>query len=78
MSEFKFSLDAAGEVFTVKAPPGMTFDQAKAIFDKQASTGSLTGLKIGDALSSATQAALRSNITIGVTMPLSMALRTED
>jgi hypothetical protein len=57
MSEFKFSLDAAKEVFTVKAPPGMTFDQAKAIFDKQASTGSLTGLKIGDALSSATQAA---------------------
>jgi hypothetical protein len=34
----------------------MTFDQAKAIFDKQASTGSLTGLKVGDALSSATQA----------------------
>ena len=62
MSEFKFSLDALssktiGEVFTVKAPPGMTFDQAKAIFDKQASTGSLTGLKVGDALSSATQAA---------------------
>jgi len=62
MSEFKFSLDAlssgaVGEVFTVKAPPGMTFDQAKAIFDKQASTGSLTGLKVGDALSSATQAA---------------------
>ena len=57
MSEFKFSLDAAKEVFTVKAPPGMTFDQAKAIFDKQASTGRLTGLKIGDALSSATQAA---------------------
>ena len=56
MSEFKFSLDAAGEVFTVKAPPGMTFDQAKAIFDKQASTGSLTGLKVGDALSAATQA----------------------
>jgi hypothetical protein len=62
MSEFKFSLDAlssgaVGEVFTIKAPPGMTFDQAKAIFDKQASTGSLTGLKVGDALSSATQAA---------------------
>ncbi len=56
MSEFKFSLDAAGEVFTVKAPPGMTFDQAKAIFDKQASTGSLTGLKVGDALSAVTQA----------------------
>jgi hypothetical protein len=61
MSEFKFSLDAlssgaVGEVFTIKAPPGMTFDQAKAIFDKQASTGSLTGLKVGDALSSATQA----------------------
>jgi hypothetical protein len=56
MSEFKFSLDAAKEVFTVKAPPGMTFDQAKAIFDKQASTGSLTGLKVGDALSAATQA----------------------
>ena len=61
MSEFKFSLDALSpgavrEVFTIKAPPGMTFDQAKAIFDKQASTGSLTGLKVGDALSAATQA----------------------
>lgn len=45
------------ETFTVKGPPGMTFEQAKAIFDQQAKSGGLVGFKVGDALSAATQAA---------------------
>lgn len=45
------------ETFTVKGPPGMTFEQAKAIFDQQAKTGGLTGFKVGDAVNAATQAA---------------------
>lgn len=49
--------NATASTFEVKGPPGMTFEQAKAIFDKQASTGSLVGLKAGDTLSAATQAA---------------------
>lgn len=47
----------SGKTFEVKGPPGMTFEQAKAIFDKQANTGSLVGFKPGDTLSAATQAA---------------------
>jgi len=47
----------AGQPFEVKGPPGMTFEQAKAIFDKQAGTGALVGFKTGDTLSAATQAA---------------------
>lgn len=43
--------------FEVKGPPGMTFEQAKAIFDKQVKTGALVGFKSGDTLSAATQAA---------------------
>ena len=47
----------SGKTFEVKGPPGMTFEQAKAIFDKQANTGALVGFKPGDTLSAATQAA---------------------
>lgn len=43
--------------FEVKGPPGMTFEQAKSIFDQQAKTGALVGFKSGDVLSAATQAA---------------------
>jgi hypothetical protein len=43
--------------FEVKGPPGMTYEQAKAIFDKQVNTGALVGFKSGDTLSAATQAA---------------------
>jgi len=43
--------------FEIKGPPGMTFEQAKAIFDKQVKTGALVGFKPGDTLSAATQAA---------------------
>lgn len=55
MAGFTFNLPN-GQVFSLKGPPGLNFDQAKAIFDKQAATGSLVGLKPGDVLSAATQA----------------------
>lgn len=45
-----------GQPFEIKGPPGLNADQAKAIFDKQAASGSLVGLKAGDVLSAATQA----------------------
>ena len=56
MSAFSFKLPN-GESFEIKMPAGATFDQAKAIFDQQSSTGGLVGFKVGDALSAATQAA---------------------
>jgi hypothetical protein len=49
--------EVSGEVFKIKGPPGMSFDQARAIFNSQVKTGSLTGFKVGDTLSAATQAA---------------------
>lgn len=49
--------NGSSRTFEVKGPPGLTFEQAKAIFDKQASTGALVGYKPGDILSAATQAA---------------------
>jgi hypothetical protein len=56
MGTFSFTLPN-GQPFEVKGPSGLSLDQAKAIFDKQASTGSLVGLKPGMSLSAATQAA---------------------
>ena len=56
MASFSFTLPN-GKLFEVKAPPGFSLEQAKAAFDKQAETGSLVGLKPGDVLSAATQAA---------------------
>ncbi len=56
MATFNFTLPN-GKPFEVKAPPGFTLEQAKAVFDKQAETGSLVGLKPGMVLSAATQAA---------------------
>jgi len=49
--------DGTAKTFVINGPPGMTFEQAKAIFEKQAKTGGLVGFKPGDALSAATQAA---------------------
>lgn len=49
--------NGSAQTFEVKGPPGLTFEQAKAIFDKQVSTGALVGYKPGEVLSSATQAA---------------------
>lgn len=56
MATFNFTLPN-GQPFEVKAPPGFSLEQAKAVFDKQAATGSLVGLKPGMTLSAATQAA---------------------
>ena len=56
MATFNFTLPN-GKPFEVKAPPGFTLEQAKAVFDKQAETGSLVGLEPGMVLSAATQAA---------------------
>jgi hypothetical protein len=56
MATFNFTLPN-GKAFEIKAPPGFTLEQAKAVFDKQAETGSLVGLKPGMVLSAATQAA---------------------
>lgn len=46
-----------GQKFSVNAPPGVTEAQARAIFEKQFDTGSLTNLGIGGVLSASTQAA---------------------
>jgi len=51
----KFTFNFGGENFTVQAPAGTTEAQARAIFDQQASTGSLTGLQKGQALSALSQ-----------------------
>jgi hypothetical protein len=56
MGTFNFT-SPDGKQFEVKGPPGLTADQAKAIFDKQAASGSLVGIKPGGTLSAATQAA---------------------
>jgi len=45
------------KTFDVDAPPGMTREEAYAIFQKQVSTGGLTGFNPGDVLSAQTQAA---------------------
>jgi hypothetical protein len=55
MSIFNFEFN--GQKFEVKAPTGVTFEQAKAVFDQQTTSGGLTGFRVGDVLSPATQAA---------------------
>jgi hypothetical protein len=55
MSTFNFEFN--GQKFEVKAPAGVTFEQAKAVFDQQTASGGLTGFRVGDVLSPATQAA---------------------
>ena len=57
MSIFSFTNPVNGQPFEIKGPPGLSQAQAKAIFDKQVSSGSLVGFKKGDVLSAATQAA---------------------
>jgi hypothetical protein len=56
MSLFSFTTPD-GKTFEINAPQGVTEAQAKAIFDQQLNTGSLTGFKVGDSLSAVTQAA---------------------
>ena len=55
MSTFNFEFN--GQKFEVNAPTGVTFEQAKAVFDQQTASGGLTGFRVGDVLSPATQAA---------------------
>lgn len=55
MAIFSFN-DSNGKSFEVKGPTGLTLEQAKQIFDKQSSSGSLVGLKPGAILSAASQA----------------------
>ena len=51
------SASGTAQTFEVKGPPGMTAEQARAIFDQQVKTGGLVGFKPGEVLSAATQAA---------------------
>jgi len=55
MSNFSFTFN--GQTFSMKAPAGMTQEQAQALFKQQTDTGSLVGIKVGEGLSAATQAA---------------------
>jgi hypothetical protein len=55
MSIFNFTLPN-GQSFEVKAPEGVTFDQAQAIFKQQVDTGGLVGFKVGDAVNVVSQA----------------------
>mgnify|MGYP003349922043 CR=1 FL=1 len=57
MSSFSFTDPITGKVFKMDAPSGVSFDQAQAMFKQQLDGGSLAGYKVGDVLSSATQAA---------------------
>ena len=56
MSLFSFTAPD-GKTFEINAPQGVTETQARAIFEQQIKTGSLTGFKVGDSLSAVTQAA---------------------
>jgi hypothetical protein len=53
----KFTFNFGGEAFTVQAPAGTTEAQARAVFEQQLNTGSLTGLQSGQTLNAATQLA---------------------
>lgn len=70
MSTFNFTLPG-GKAFNLKGPEGMSFEQAQAIFEQQSSSGSLVGVKVGGALSAATQSvggldAAKSQLTQGL------------
>jgi hypothetical protein len=51
-----FNFDFNGQKFEVQGPPGATEAQARAVFEKQASTGALVGLDPGSVLNAASQA----------------------
>lgn len=55
MAQFSFT-GPDGKKFSIKGPESLTEAQALEIFNKQADTGALVGLKPGDALNSAKQA----------------------
>jgi len=56
MSVFKFTRPD-GKIFEIQGPANATFDQAKAIFDKQLASGGLTGIPVGGVVNAVTQAA---------------------
>jgi hypothetical protein len=53
----KFSFDFNGKTFEISGPTGLTKEQAADIFKQQSDAGSLLGLKPGDTLDAAKQAA---------------------
>jgi hypothetical protein len=53
----KYSFQSRGKSYTVVAGSDISPEQARAIFDQQAASGSLVGLQPGDTLSASTQAA---------------------
>lgn len=55
MSKFSFT-GPNGEVYDVEGPSGATVEQARAIFDRQISTGGLTGIPVGGLVNAVTQA----------------------
>lgn len=57
MSLFNFLDPATNKSFAVKVPSGVSFEQAKAMFNQQLDTGALAGFGVGKTLSAATQAA---------------------
>ena len=54
MSVWKFTT-AAGEAYELQGPPGATYDQAQAVFNKQLNSGGLVGLPLGGLLNAVTQ-----------------------
>ena len=56
MSVFKFTRPD-GKIFEIQGPANATFEQAKAIFDKQLASGGLTGIPVGGVVNAVTQAA---------------------
>lgn len=57
MAIFDFTDPASGKRFEVEGPPGFSEEQARAAFEAQLKTGALVGLKTGDVLNAAKQAA---------------------
>ena len=56
MSKFRFT-SPTGEVFEVQGPSDITLASAKAAFDQQLTTGSLTNIPVGSVVNAVTQAA---------------------
>lgn len=54
MSVWKFTT-AAGEAYELQGPPGATYDQAQAVFNKQLNSGGLTGIPVGGLVNAVTQ-----------------------
>ena len=55
MKTFTFTDPATGQEFSIQAPDGTSFSQAKAVFEQQLGSGKLAGIGIGATLDSATQ-----------------------